>query len=140
MEIWWDFSHDWHVGVEGYRVFRKDRQERQGQVIFLYVSDTRVKQGWLVQCGTLIATQSEEEARLSRAVISNYSQLSPNSSYSFKTKMKYKMGYCSFVGGRRGEGIPLVWNSSPSLLFFFCLTPVFLIFAIFISHFTSFQD
>jgi len=28
MEIWWDGSYDWSVGMEGYRLSRKDRQER----------------------------------------------------------------------------------------------------------------
>ena len=28
MEMWWDGSCDWSVGMEGYRLFRKDRQER----------------------------------------------------------------------------------------------------------------
>ena len=27
-EMWWDGSYDWNVGMEGYRLFRKDRQER----------------------------------------------------------------------------------------------------------------
>ncbi|GAB0181539.1 hypothetical protein GRJ2_000619200 [Grus japonensis] len=30
METWWDGSYDWSVGMEGYRLFRKDRQGRQG--------------------------------------------------------------------------------------------------------------
>ncbi|GAB0187326.1 hypothetical protein GRJ2_001197900 [Grus japonensis] len=31
METWWDGSYDWSVGMEGYRLFRKDRQGRQGE-------------------------------------------------------------------------------------------------------------
>ena len=27
-ETWWDGSCDWSVGMEGYRLFRKDRQGR----------------------------------------------------------------------------------------------------------------
>ncbi|GAB0204840.1 hypothetical protein GRJ2_002949600 [Grus japonensis] len=27
-ETWWDSSSDWSVGMEGYRLFRKDRQDR----------------------------------------------------------------------------------------------------------------
>ncbi|GAB0208750.1 hypothetical protein GRJ2_003340700 [Grus japonensis] len=27
-EMWWDSSYDWSVGMEGYRLFRKDRQGR----------------------------------------------------------------------------------------------------------------
>ncbi|GAB0207631.1 ubiquitin carboxyl-terminal hydrolase 4 [Grus japonensis] len=39
METWWDGSYDWSVGMEGYRLFRKDRQGRQGGGIALYVND-----------------------------------------------------------------------------------------------------
>ncbi|GAB0206424.1 tubulin polyglutamylase complex subunit 2 [Grus japonensis] len=38
-ETWWDSSYDWSVGMEGYRVFRKDRQGRRGGGIALYVND-----------------------------------------------------------------------------------------------------
>jgi len=27
-EMWWDGSCDWSVGMEGYRLFKKDRQGR----------------------------------------------------------------------------------------------------------------
>ncbi|PKU32103.1 dtw domain-containing protein 2 [Limosa lapponica baueri] len=30
--MWWDGSYDWNVGMEGYRLFRKDRQGRRGGV------------------------------------------------------------------------------------------------------------
>ncbi|KAM9653655.1 uncharacterized protein ACIBXB_010484 [Morphnus guianensis] len=36
---WWDGSYDWSVGVEGHRVFRKDRQGRGGGAGALYVKD-----------------------------------------------------------------------------------------------------
>ncbi|GAB0186642.1 hypothetical protein GRJ2_001129500 [Grus japonensis] len=39
METWWDGSYDWSVGMEGYRLFRKDRQGRQGGDVTLYVND-----------------------------------------------------------------------------------------------------
>ncbi|GAB0182153.1 hypothetical protein GRJ2_000680600 [Grus japonensis] len=39
MEMWWDGSCDWSVGMEGYRLFRKDRQGRQGEGVTLYLSD-----------------------------------------------------------------------------------------------------
>jgi len=29
MEMWWDGSYAWSVGMEGYRLFGKDRQERR---------------------------------------------------------------------------------------------------------------
>ncbi|GAB0175856.1 hypothetical protein GRJ2_000050800 [Grus japonensis] len=41
-ETWWDGSYDWSVGMEGYRLFRKDRQDRQGRQgggIVLYIND-----------------------------------------------------------------------------------------------------
>ncbi|GAB0207912.1 hypothetical protein GRJ2_003256900 [Grus japonensis] len=38
-EMWWDSSYDWSVGMEGYRLFRKDRQGRQGGGVTLYVND-----------------------------------------------------------------------------------------------------
>ncbi|GAB0182662.1 hypothetical protein GRJ2_000731500 [Grus japonensis] len=38
-EMWWDGFYDWSVGMEGYRLFRKDRQGRQGESVVLYVND-----------------------------------------------------------------------------------------------------
>ncbi|GAB0207137.1 hypothetical protein GRJ2_003179300 [Grus japonensis] len=38
-ETWWDSSYDWSVGMEGYRLFRKDRQGRQRGGVALYVHD-----------------------------------------------------------------------------------------------------
>ncbi|GAB0179153.1 hypothetical protein GRJ2_000380600 [Grus japonensis] len=38
-EAWWDSSYDWSVGMEGYRLFRKDRQGRRGGGVTLYVND-----------------------------------------------------------------------------------------------------
>ncbi|GAB0175694.1 hypothetical protein GRJ2_000034600 [Grus japonensis] len=38
-ETWWDSSYDWSVGMEGYRLFRKDRQGRRGGGVALYVND-----------------------------------------------------------------------------------------------------
>ncbi|GAB0205636.1 hypothetical protein GRJ2_003029200 [Grus japonensis] len=38
-ETWWDSSYDWSVGMEGYRLLRKDRQGKQGGSIALYVND-----------------------------------------------------------------------------------------------------
>lgn len=29
-ERWWDSSHDWHVALGGYGLFRKDKVGRQG--------------------------------------------------------------------------------------------------------------
>ncbi|GAB0179465.1 hypothetical protein GRJ2_000411800 [Grus japonensis] len=38
-ETWWDGSYEWSVGMEGERLFRKDRQGRQGGGVALYVND-----------------------------------------------------------------------------------------------------
>ncbi|XP_062466520.1 uncharacterized protein LOC134159318 [Pezoporus occidentalis] len=38
-ETWWDGSYDWSVGMEGYRLFRKDRPGRWGGGVALYVRD-----------------------------------------------------------------------------------------------------
>ena len=38
-ETWWDGSCDWSVGMEGYRLFRKDRQGRQGGGVAFCVND-----------------------------------------------------------------------------------------------------
>ena len=35
-EIWWDNSHDWSAVMDGYKLFRGDRQERRGGVVALY--------------------------------------------------------------------------------------------------------
>jgi len=39
MKMWWVGSYDWSVGMEGYRLFRKDRQGRQRRGAALYASD-----------------------------------------------------------------------------------------------------
>ena len=39
METWWDGSHDWSAAVDGYKLFRRDRQGRRGGGIFLYVRE-----------------------------------------------------------------------------------------------------
>ncbi|GAB0179855.1 hypothetical protein GRJ2_000450800 [Grus japonensis] len=38
-ETWWDSSYDWSVGMEGYRLFRKDRQGTQGGGVAFYIND-----------------------------------------------------------------------------------------------------
>ncbi|PKU36538.1 hypothetical protein llap_13164 [Limosa lapponica baueri] len=38
-ETWWDGSYDWSVGMEEYRLFRKDRLGRGGGGVALYVND-----------------------------------------------------------------------------------------------------
>ncbi|PKU31806.1 dtw domain-containing protein 2 [Limosa lapponica baueri] len=38
-ETWWDGSYDWSVGMEGYWLFRKNKQGKQGGGVALYVND-----------------------------------------------------------------------------------------------------
>jgi len=35
--MWWDESHDWSVAIDGYRLFRRDRQGRRGRGLALYI-------------------------------------------------------------------------------------------------------
>jgi len=39
MEMGWDSSYDWSIGMGEYRLFRKDRQGRRGGGVALYVKD-----------------------------------------------------------------------------------------------------
>ncbi|GAB0207075.1 hypothetical protein GRJ2_003173100 [Grus japonensis] len=39
METWWDGSYDWSIRMEVYRLFRNDRQGREGEGIAFYVKD-----------------------------------------------------------------------------------------------------
>ena len=39
METWWDCSHDWSAAMDGYKLFRKDRQGRRGGCVALYVRE-----------------------------------------------------------------------------------------------------
>ena len=39
-ETWWDESRDWNVGLDGYRLFRRDRQGRRGGGVALYLKKT----------------------------------------------------------------------------------------------------
>ena len=54
-ETWWHVSHDWSVPIDGYKLFRRDRQGRRGGGVALYVRDcydyfntSVVKTGWSV--------------------------------------------------------------------------------------------
>ena len=38
-KIWWDGSHNWNIGTEGYKLFRRDRQGRKGGGVALYIRD-----------------------------------------------------------------------------------------------------
>ena len=39
LDTWCDGLYDWSVGMEGYRIFKKDRQGRRGDDIILCVND-----------------------------------------------------------------------------------------------------
>ncbi|KAJ7425696.1 mitochondrial fission process protein 1 [Pitangus sulphuratus] len=39
-ETWWDDSHDWSAAMDGYELFRKDRQGRRGGGVALYVRES----------------------------------------------------------------------------------------------------
>ena len=38
-ETWWDHCHDWSAAVDGYKLFRKDRQGRRCGGVALYVKE-----------------------------------------------------------------------------------------------------
>lgn len=38
-ETWWDGSHYWNTGIEGYKIFRRDKQERRGGDVALCVRE-----------------------------------------------------------------------------------------------------
>jgi len=39
METWWDDSHNWSAAVDGYELFKRDRQGRRGNGVALYVRE-----------------------------------------------------------------------------------------------------
>ena len=38
-ETWWDLSHDWSAAMDGYKLFRKDRQGRRSGGVALYIKE-----------------------------------------------------------------------------------------------------
>ena len=38
-ETWWDHSHDWSAVMDGYKLFRRDRQGRKGGGVALYIEE-----------------------------------------------------------------------------------------------------
>ncbi|PKU29771.1 rna-directed dna polymerase from mobile element jockey-like [Limosa lapponica baueri] len=38
-ETWWDESYNWSVAIEGYKLFRRDRQRRRGGSVASYVKE-----------------------------------------------------------------------------------------------------
>ena len=54
-ETWWDVSHDWSAPVDGYKLFRRDRQGRRGGgwhcmlgTVMIASSTSVMKTGWSV--------------------------------------------------------------------------------------------
>ncbi|KAF7252758.1 hypothetical protein EYD10_02105 [Varanus komodoensis] len=41
-ETWWDNSHDWNSTVDGYILFKKNRKDKKGGGVALYVRDTNI--------------------------------------------------------------------------------------------------
>ncbi|RMC20200.1 hypothetical protein DUI87_01046 [Hirundo rustica rustica] len=39
METWWGDSHNWKAAMDGYKLFRSDRQGRRGSGVALYVRE-----------------------------------------------------------------------------------------------------
>ena len=38
-ETWWDDSHNWSAAVDGYKIFRRERQGKRGGGVALYVRE-----------------------------------------------------------------------------------------------------
>ena len=38
-ETWWDDSHDWNIAIVGYNSFKKNRRNRKGGGVALYVKN-----------------------------------------------------------------------------------------------------
>ena len=38
-ETWWEDSHNWNTTIEGYKLFRRDRQGRRCRTDALYVEE-----------------------------------------------------------------------------------------------------
>jgi len=38
-ETWWDGFHKWNVGIDEYKLFRKDRQGKRERVVALYINN-----------------------------------------------------------------------------------------------------
>lgn len=53
-ETQWDQSHDWRAEIDGCRLFRRDRQERKGGVVALYIKRR-------IECEELSLTKSHEQ-------------------------------------------------------------------------------
>jgi len=38
-EMWWDGSHDWNIGMDRFKLFRKDRQWKRGGSAALLINN-----------------------------------------------------------------------------------------------------
>jgi len=38
-KMWWNCSHDWTAAIDGYKLFRRDRQGRRGGGVALFVRE-----------------------------------------------------------------------------------------------------
>jgi len=54
IETWWDESHDWSMVINGYRLFRRERQEKRGGGVSLYIKKS-------IQCEELSLKNSREQ-------------------------------------------------------------------------------
>lgn len=52
-ETWWDGSHEWNAGIDGYKLLRKDRQERRGGGVALYINNQLDSMELLLYCALL---------------------------------------------------------------------------------------
>ncbi|KAK4806137.1 hypothetical protein QYF61_001060 [Mycteria americana] len=53
-ETWWDESHDWSAAIDGYRLFRREKQGRRGGGVALYIKK------W-IDCEELSLKNSHEQ-------------------------------------------------------------------------------
>ena len=39
-ETWWDDSHDWNIAIEGYKLTKKNTENKKGGGVAVYVKNT----------------------------------------------------------------------------------------------------
>mgnify|MGYP001856293028 CR=1 FL=1 len=55
-KTWWEGSHDWSIAIDGYKLFRRDRQERRGRDVAMYI-----RRG--IKCEELSLKNSQEQIK-----------------------------------------------------------------------------